>query len=109
MSNHDEIDVLIYDGPRDGVDEWRVSQGWHWDDRKPYVWYAEFDNSYTTRWLLTTPLFDDPTEEVEWWTTPLSKEPEGASITMRVRAVRHVRSSRPRLLRELSIRESSAH
>lgn len=80
MSDNEEIDVLVYDGPQERVGDWHVSQGWTWDDRKPYVWYAEFENSYTTGWLLNSPVFDDPTGEVEWLTTVLSKEPEGASI-----------------------------
>ncbi len=99
MSNHDEIEVLIYDSPKDGVHEWRDSQGWRWDDRKPYVWYAEFEDSYTTGWLLTWPVFDDPAEEVEWFTTPLSKEPEGASIRTYDEAVG---ASRQYLLRRIT-------
>lgn len=78
MSNHDDVEVLIYDGPKGGVNEWRSSQGWSEEDRKPYVWFAEFENSITTGWLLTLPVFDEP--EVAWFTAPLSEEREGEPI-----------------------------
>lgn len=63
MSDYDDIEVLIYDGHENGLQEWMASHGWC--DRKPFVRH----NSATSEWLVTKPVFNE--HGVDWFTATL--------------------------------------